>query len=226
MTRQLTASLTAEAGKLRTLNPWVALLEVEVPTSPATRYRLAANPEPIVFNGQTYSPFPFTIGEIRTTGEGDIPVIDVTVQNASLVIGHAIDEYDGLTGQPARVLFVNTADLLNPASVIAEDATIQNASVSADAVTFTLSAYSLYQLPIPAQRYVARGCRWVFGSAECGYVIPTGATNTVGGGFNLCRKSLAQCRERGADEAARSVTVLHPKRFGGFPGIPRQGGSV
>jgi lambda family phage minor tail protein L len=226
MTRSLSASLIEASGKLRDTSPWVWLLEVEIPTSPPTRYRFAANPDAIVFAGQTYSPFPFAVGEIRTTAEGDIPTMDVTVDNAAPVIGFAVEEYAGLTGQPVRVMIVNAADLTNPSSSIVEEAEIQSASVSASAVTFTLAAYSLYRLIIPAHRYVARGCRWVYGSAECGYELVTGATNAVGGGFSFCRKSLAQCRQRGEDELARAVTVLHPKRFGGAPGIPRQGGTL
>lgn len=226
MTRQLTAALTEASGKLRDTSPWVWLFEVEVPTTPPTRYRVANNPTPIAFAGVTYSPFPFEVGEIRTTADGDIPVIDVTVDNAALIIGNAVDQYDGLTGAPARLLIVNAADLTNPSSVIAEDAEVQSATVSARSVTFTLSAYSLYRLIIPAHRHVSRGCRWQFASAECGYQLVSGATNAVGGGFDFCRKNLVQCRERGADELARAVTVLHPKRFGGFPGIPRQGGSL
>jgi len=226
VTRQLTPTLTEEAGKLHAPSPWVWLLEVEIPTSPPTRYRFASNPEAIVFDSQTYSPFPFRVGEVRQTADGDIPTIEVTIDNATLAIGHAIDEYDGLTGQPARLMLVNAADLANPLSRVEDLGEIQSASVSARSVQIQIAAYSLYRLIIPAHRYVSRGCRWLFGSAECGYAIPTSATNAVGGGFNFCRKSLAQCRQRGEDEDARAVTVLHPKRFGGAPGIPRQGGSL
>jgi lambda family phage minor tail protein L len=226
MTRELTPQLTEEAGKLRSASPWIWLLEVEVPTSPPTRYRFAANPEAIVFDGQTYSPFPMRVGEVRQSADGDIPTIEVTIDNAALVIGHAVDQYDGLTGQPAKLILVNAADLGNPASRIEESGEVQSVSVSARSVQVQLSAFSLYRLRIPASRYVSRGCRWQFASAECGYEIPSGATNAVGGGFNFCRKSLAACRERGEDEEARTVDVLHPKRFGGAPGIPRQGGSI
>lgn len=226
MTRQLTASLTAAAGKLRDVSPWVWLLEIEIPTTPATRYRLAANPEAIVFGGQTYSAFPFSVGEIQTTAEGDIPTVEVSVDNAVRAIGFAVEQYDGLTGQKARLLVVNTSDLTNPASAIVEDVDVQSANVSGQSVTLTLAAYSLYRIMIPGHRYVSRGCRWQFQSAECGYVAVSGATDTVGGGFTFCRKNLAQCRQRGADELARGVTVLHPRRIGGYPGIPRKGGSL
>lgn len=226
MTRQLTASLTSAAGKLRDVSPWVWLLELEIPTTPPTRFRLASNPDPIIFAGQTYSPFPFSVGDIQTTAEGDIPTVEVSVDNAVRQIGFAIDEYDGLTGQKARIMVVNTSDLSNPASAIVEDADVQSASVSGQSVTLTLAAYSLYRIVIPGHRYVSRGCRWQFQSAECGYIAVGGATNIVGGGFDFCRKSLEQCRQRGDDELARAATVLHPKRFGGWPGIPRQGGTL
>ena len=40
--------------------------------------------------------------------------------------------------------------------------------------------------------------------------------------YTTCPKTLGACIARGQDHAARGLPVLHPARFGGFPGIPRQ----
>ena len=232
MTRSSTPTLEQAKGRLRDMLPWIWLVEVEVPTSPPTRYRFASNLEPVNFGVNsdgdplTYSPFPIHVGEVRQTAEGDIPTIDVTVYNAERVVGFAVDEYDGLIGQPVKIILVSVSDLSNPASRIEERAEIQGVTVSAEAVTFTLSAYSLYRAQLPAFRHVSRSCRWQYGSAPCGYQLVAGATESVGGGFSTCPKTVEACEERGADELARGATVLHPQRFGGFPGIPRQSGSV
>ena len=68
----------------------------------------------------------------------------------------------------------------------------------------------------PQDRYVASRCRWEFGSGQCGYVVNAVAAYTT------CPKTLSACIARGQDHAARGLPVLHPARFGGFPGIPRQ----
>jgi hypothetical protein len=72
----------------------------------------------------------------------------------------------------------------------------------------------------PNDRDVASRCCWAFGSAECGYVINAAAAYTT------CPKTLSACIARGQDHAARGLPVLHPARFGGFPGIHRHGGDA
>lgn len=232
MSRDLPASLEAKRSELRVADPWVWLFEFEVPTIPATRLRLAANPESVTFGADSdgaalvYSPYPIGVGLIRQSSEGDIPAVDITVGNPERMLSAYVEQYDGMIGQPVRVLLVNTADLGNPQAKLEDRGEIQVCTVGGEAVTVRVSTFSVYQRKFPPYRYVARTCRHQFGDAYCGYDIVSGATNVVGGGFNVCPKTLDACEVRGDDELARGEEVLHPARFGGWRGIPRQSGSV
>lgn len=232
MSRDLTGTLERSRNELRDDSAWVWLFEFEIPTSPATRLRLAANPDPIQFGVDatgaplTYSPFPIKVGTMRETSEGDIPSIDITIGNPERILSAYIEQYDGMIGQPVKVILVNVADLGNPRSRLEDRGEIQICTVGGDSVKVRVSTYSLYTRKCPPYRYVARGCRHQYGDANCGYQIPAVPGGTVGTGFATCGKTLEACEERGADELARGVTVLHPKRYGGWRGIPRQSGGI
>lgn len=232
MSRSLPASFETARNELRASDPWIWLFEFEIPTTPPTRLRLAANPEAVTFgtdsdgNALTYSPFPIRIGTMRQTSEGDIPSVDITIGNPDRILSAYIETYDGMIGQPVKAILVNSGDLANPRSKLEDRGEIRLCTVGGNSVVVRVSTYSLYQRRFPPFRYVSRTCRHQFGDVNCGYAIPAGATNTTGGGYNVCSKSLAACEARGADELARNVEVLHPQRFGGWRGIPRQSGSV
>lgn len=224
--RTLPIGLVAHTQRLRDPDPNVWLVEVEVPTDPPTRFRLARNPEPVTFGvdstgaGLVYSPYPIRIGEFQETVEGDIPTLSLEIGNPTRELSAAVDLYDGLVGAPVVIRLVNLGDL-SAGALFEERAEIRRVRVTAQACTFVLAAYSLYRVKFPAWRHLAYSCRWQFGGVECGYLIPSSPGETVGTGFSTCGKTFAACGVRGADELARSVTVNHPKRFGAFPGLPR-----
>lgn len=232
MSRELPASFQTQRNELRSVDPWVWLFEIAVPTVPPSRLRLAANSEPIQFgadsNGDalTWSPFPIRIMTMRNTTAGDIPSFDVQVGNPDGVLSSYVEEFGGMVGQTVKVILVNTTDLANPASRLEDRGEIRLCTVSGDQVVVSVSTYSLYQRKFPPYRFVSRTCGHQFGDVNCGYAIVAGGTNVVGGGYSTCAKSMEACGDHGADELANGLTVLHPKRFGAFRGIPRQSGSV
>ena len=224
--KQLAPSFEDERSSLEPLG-WRWLLEVEVPTTPPTRFRFANNTDPIDFGTTslgvpiTYYPYRFVFGPIVQSSEGDLPSMQISVSNVSRVVGAVVEQYNGLVGQPAVLRLVNINDLLNSQSQIREDAEIIAVKVRNLDATFTLSAFNLYKAKFPSQRYVAQHCRWIYGAAECGYIIPSAPGGTVGTGFATCGQLFADCVQRGDDEAARSVAREHPERFGGFMGMAR-----
>lgn len=228
MTRPLQPEMARRASLLRDESAWLWLFEIEIPTDPATRYRLAANTSTVYFGADSegepipYYPFPIAHAGIIATSAGDLPVIEVTAANPDRILSNAIDTYDGLIGQRAKVLLVNSTDLSNPESKVEWDAEVMGCACSSRAVTMRLSSFSLVERKIPPHRISSRSCEWSLGDANCGYSIPTSPGETVGTGFSTCPKHLVACEERGDDEDARGLTRLHPRRFGGAPGIPRQ----
>ena len=53
-------SLLLEKNKLNSTIPWLILLEVTIPSTPATTLYLVRNKENITYNLQTYAAFPFS----------------------------------------------------------------------------------------------------------------------------------------------------------------------
>jgi phage-related protein len=229
MSRSLQPEMTRRSNLLRDESVWTWLVEIEIPTDPPTRYRIAANTSIVYFgtdsagNPIPYYPFPIAHTGIIATASGDLPVIEITAANPDLLISDAVDEYDGLIGQRAKVLLVNSADLSNTNSKLEWDAEVQGCACSSRSVTMRLASYSLIERKIPPHRISARACEFTFGDVRCGYAIPSSPGETIGTGFSSCPKTLSACVDRGLDEVARSLTSQHPERFGGHPGCPRLG---
>lgn len=168
---------------------------------------------------QTWSPFNFTISPIESNGEGDLPTLQLTVDNTGRVLMPTLHDGNALEGNPVSLYLVPRSGL----SIEYPDHEFQQwdfqiASVSAndEQVSFKLERANFFAKVVPQDRFVARRCRWQFGSTECGYVI----NNTAA--FTTCPKTLAACVDRGEDHLNRGLPVLHPGRFGGFPGIPKR----
>ena len=192
---------------------------------PAVIMRICSAPSlltwPLSYPGgaPTWDPYAFTFTPIEQSGEGDLPQIDLSVDNSTRVLMRYLHAGNGLEGNYCTVFLVpaNAISVAYPSHVYQRwDLQIAGAQASSDAVAFRLERANFFSRLAPQDRYVAGRCRWPFGSAECGYVINDVAAYTT------CPKTIDACIARGADHASRGLPVLHPGRFGGFPGIPKQ----
>lgn len=225
--------ITAGSMLLEDLVGMAWLYEVEVPTDPPTRVRLTSWTTRLYFGtygasastpGAPIPYYPASIkhSPIRESAAGDIPGLRVTVGNARRTASDLLETHRGLRGQPAKIMLVRIDSLDDTAAKVEWRFRVDRAGVKEDSVTLDLSRGHLNRMKDPPYRYLANGCRYPeFGGSRCGYIIPSSPGETVGTGFSTCPKSYAACVERGADEAARGVTVRHPLRFGGKRGLPR-----
>lgn len=225
MARELPDTFLDHARQLRDEAPWVWLFELEVPTDPPTRYRLTNSQTAIQFGTDsdgaaiTYSPFPIVHGGVSEDGEGNLPSLKVQIGGASLEMSATLDTYGGLEGQPVVVRLVSTADLADVTSQIRFDGVVTECVVTAERVELTIGSYDVTRLQVPGRRYMRNHCRYRYGGPECGYDL-TNATLLAA--FPRCAKTLAACRLHGDAEDDAGLPILHPERFGGFPGIPRR----
>jgi lambda family phage minor tail protein L len=210
----------AEKNALATDGQWLWLYEIEVPTSPPTRYRFAKTNKPVIFRGNTYSPFPITHTVIKQTESGSLPSVTMTVSNVSREIIGTLESYEGLIGQPVRLILTNLRAISVNQGVIEHDFKIISISATEEAVAAELGDVSMYENFFPSQRMMRHSCRHQYRSAGCGYSVPSTDTTNY---LSTCDKSLDGpngCRVHGTSETAAGVAVVHPGRFGGFPGIP------
>ena len=164
----------------------------------------------------TFYPFNFSFTPIEQTQEGDLPQVDLTIDNAARTLMRVLHTGDGFEGNYCKVWLVPFSALGVNNEFQVWDLQVAAAFANDEAITFRLERANFFTRQAPQDRFVAARCRWGFGSRECGYVINSLAA------FATCPKDVDSCTARGQDHRARGLPVLHPRRFGGFPGIPRQ----
>lgn len=168
---------------------------------------------------QTWYPFPFTMSEIAEDGDGALPQVDLSLDNATRVMMALLHSNHGFEGNRATLYLLNAASkgIAYPNhEFLMWTFRVASAAASDEAVTLRLEMPSFFERKSPQDRYVAARCRWQFGGQECGYIANAVAAYTT------CDKTIAACILRGDDEVARNLPRLHPARFGGFPGIPTE----
>ena len=165
----------------------------------------------------TFSAFNMEHSAIETSGEGNLPSMEVTLDNTARFLMRTLEQVD-LEGNRATLWLLNAATVLSlPTAYLEWNFEIVSARVTRKAVGIQLEMPNFFERRVPNDAYNASRCRWLkFGGTECGYVINTSAA------FSTCDRSLDACVERGLDEAIRGIPVLHPLRFGGYPGITVQ----
>ena len=197
------------------------LYEIEVPTNPPTRYRFVRDQTPVTFRGIVYSPFPITHSETRSDAKGNLPTITLTASNVTREIVSVLNTYNGLVGQPVRIILTHDLALPTSHSVWEHDYQIRDLSINEEAVSATLGDVHIFEAKIPGQTMLRFYCRHQYMDAHCGYAVGSGDANYL----STCDKSLSGangCRVHGVSEGLAGLPNLHPERFGGFPGIPEQ----
>jgi len=225
----LPASFKAEIERPHGTNPLLWFWQVELARAsegfPQIIFRITNHYQSVAWpvgspGSETWYPFPFTFTPIEQNQEGDLPQVDLSLDNSARLLMRYLHAGDALEGNKV-VLYLVPANGLAIAYPNHEyqqhEFQIAGCSATEEAVTFRLERANFFNRSAPQDRYSAPRCRWEFGSLDgCGYIISAAAA------FTSCPKTVDACTARGADELARGLPVLHPARFGGFPGIPRQ----
>lgn len=201
-------------------------IDIAVPSSPRTRFRLTTYSKRVSRGVNTVSgaplvwdPYPIALGNLSQNTKGDLRGTTINVGGATREMLELLELYRGLVGEEAIVRLVPAEGPYEPGAERRFDGIITNTVVRQDMITFQVGAANITKLPNPMRRFLADHCGVDrFGGPACGYSIPAGATNTIGGGFDFCPFTLLGCDERGQDEAARGVPVLHPLRYDAVPG--------
>lgn len=192
--------------------------------SPALLLRVVDYHEPIEWplSAPTFTqwePFNFSLSPMTQNQEGDLPVVQLTVDNVGRTLMLPLHEGQGLEGNYVYVYLVPRSALTvaYPNEEYRRfEFQIASASADDESVTFKLERANFFTRQVPQDRFSARRCRWAFGSEQCGYI-----QNAVAA-YTDCNKTMSDCILRGDDHVARGLPRLHPQRIGAFPGIPKQ----
>lgn len=242
MPLSLGSTLTTEVAKLHSTSSFVWLYEVQVDASNA--FRLAAYPSNVVIYEGSASPYTArtfcasNVGqpEIAKDNKGSLDRVRVAVENVTLEVSTYLETND-LTAKRVRVLVVHSGHLGSTSSatqfVLSERYQILGYEANNTAVTFELGHWSLFGKRVPGHRYSRGRCRFQYQGTQCGASIEKNTTGMRDGfDLSLVDKDTCDlgydtpngCKAHGALEAQIGVPVIHPRRFGGFPGLVKGSG--
>ena len=193
--------------------PWLWLWEIvadRTVVSTPTFY-LVRHPFEVSFGGNTYKPFPITLGQVRQTKESDLVQVDLVASNATRTLAYYLEQGQGFLNMPVTGHLVNMEFLAQGAATSFEFV-VGGSAVSSQAVTLTLETPNFFQRPSPQHSFTRDRCRHLYKGRFCGYK----------GALTDCNRTYARCVEIGDDERLNGLPVRHPLNFGAFPGIPRR----
>ena len=124
-------------------------LEIFIPDTPTVR--VINNSENIVFKGNEYVAFPFSIGEL-SAAKGETPTFQLQIDNTSRAMQQYIQAYDnylkthgvGNSAIKAIVYVINSNDL--DEEIFSENFELTEFSSDSSYVTFTLGTNSLFSM--------------------------------------------------------------------------------
>jgi phage-related protein len=191
-----------EKNKLVSNHVWLLLLEIIYPGE--TPIRVCYNTENITWDGETWYAYPFELGDLSESKEGEIPTVSLGVWDIDRKITPIIDQYDGGIGAEANIYIVHSdhLDLSDPE--LHEPFEIIDVSIDhMNKINFNLGAENLTNYRSPPDIFLKGHCRYKeFKGPYCKY----------SGSEETCDRTFIQCREYG-----------NQTNFGGFPGLGQMG---
>lgn len=205
-----------EKNKLASDSVFCVALEITIPNIVET-IKVVGNSEDVVWNGATWTAFPFEIEEISDVSSGEVPRVDVRVANVNRVFEAYLQDYDtycktnGFSPIEVSIYVINTAVIAdNPVAdaEVEHQFELKQPKTNSQWATFTLGASNPFSRRFPQNRILKNHCRFRYKGSDgrCGATTAT---------FTTCSHTLTACRQRN-----NSV------RFGGAPGVGSGGFDV
>lgn len=195
----LSAIAKKEKNELSTGSSFVVLLDILLGDE---IIRICYNTEPVTWNGQPYTPFPFKIGDVSEETDGSDPSVQLQIDNTSQALQYVVEENGGGNNTEVVLRVVNTLALSNLEAELEERFVVTKTSVNQNYITFTLGTEYSARTRRPLNRYMKNNCPFKYKGIRCGAVSLQSS----------CDHTLISCRARNNSE-----------RFGGFQGIDQKG---
>jgi phage-related protein len=226
MPNPLTPYVASQKNALRSGDVEVLAYEIEVPTSPPTRLRFVVHDDEILWRGNTYYRAPISETETTQDAEGNLPYIELQMPNAGYEMAAILNLYNGLIGQPVRLLLLSLSDLSSNQPILQTDANIADVDETSKGVRIRLEAFNPRRISLPGGPISRLSCWYKFRGVRCGFSLPESITGAV-----TCDHSYDGdngCTAKDDLYTAASVDQTQSDRFGGFRSVPRgtSGGGI
>jgi len=204
--KALSVNTVLEKNKLASGNAFLVLMEIQVMNAHTGQFVetifVANNNEPVVFQNETYVPFPFDL-ELKEEA-GALPELTLRAMDFQKVLMNKLNEFGGAAGSILIMRIVNSANL-NGSPEIEETFELLESSANDFQITLKIGVESSLRKIFPRRTQMRDRCAWRYKSAECGYNGSLPTCDLTLQGPNGC--------------AAHGNTV----NFGGFPGLVSRG---
>jgi lambda family phage minor tail protein L len=180
-----------------------------------------AGRQPVVWQGNTYNPWPISATGFEFTGRGQLPTPRVSVGNIGGVMTALNLAYQDLlnskfTRRRTFARYLDGMPLADPNAGFPEDVFYVERKVGENRaiVQYDLSsALDVEGVMVPRRQVIANMCGWDYRSAECGYaggpVADRNDVDTSDPQLDECSLRLSGCKKRFGPNG--------PLPYGGFP---------
>lgn len=210
--RPLTANIITARNQPYDTAPMVHLLAIAL--NPSQTVYLTDDNQKITYGGHDYLSFPFTVGPLTQDSQGNLNTRSLGAANLTTEFTSMVRQQRGLPDALVALSLFRSGE-----AVLTEEYTINNITITDDAVSFTLGLDSFADKPFPRRKYNRNFCGWTYGSSECG------ATAGVVAALPTCSRLLNDangCVAHGQKAVDLGSPRIHPGRFGAFPAQPKQ----
>lgn len=205
MALSISAAAILEKNKLNGDGAFLILLEIVLDAQ--TTLYFVRNNEDIVWNGRTWTAFPFDLDDETEDSRGEIPTLKVKVSNVTRTIQYYVESTNGGVGATVRIRVVHSKHLDLTTPELEAEFEVVDVSTNALWVEFELGPGYPIMSRRPERRFLKNHCPFEYETGgEC-CVDP--AKFVI---YPTCGHTLADCRLRG-----------NADRFGGEPTIPGGG---
>lgn len=167
----LPAVLKYAKNEIDSVYPWLFLLDVTTPDG--RLYYLVHNNEDIVFQGRTYTKFPFQIELPEINSEGAVPSWNIRVVNAQRTLEKTLQETAGMADSDILLRIVNAGYLEEDHADLETEIKVLETFSDVMWITWRCGGRNLYRDLWPMYRYLANYCQQKFKWHECYYNDPT-----------------------------------------------------
>jgi phage-related protein len=206
-------TLIDKKNALHGTDPFVWLFEIEIERTAMATTVIRRTPyqEAVTWNSMVFKPMPMGLSTIQDDDKGTLQEIVLTLTNIGGEMASFVAATGGLPQAIVTPYLVNIGALSVTTPLWSGSFEVAGISVTREGVALRLALPALIRELFPQHIFNRSRCPWIFRGSECRY---------QGSTYTTCNKTLSDCELRGADEFSGGHAKMHPRKFGGFPGMP------
>ena len=136
--KSLPANLITQKNLMHSPDPWLILLRITLTDVGPTEIRLVKNTEDIIYDGDTWTHFPFQLSIVESNSAGRIPQVTLKVCNITRLLTPYLESLDGGIGSTVQVIVVNNKLLSEDYSELDLEFSVMGCDADAYWVTWIL----------------------------------------------------------------------------------------